>query len=161
MRILASLLTVASAFMLALGISQPLMRFDKLFILEETPSLIGIIATLYSDGDAVLAVVVALVSIAFPITKIMLIASILASPTPNGAPPPRWKAWLGALSKWSMMDVVLVALAIFAAKTSGLAQAVSQPGLWFYAASALFGAIASTMSNKHENSANAVLNEDQ
>jgi len=41
------------------------------------------------------------------------------------------------LSKWSMMDVMLVAIVIFAAKTSGLAQAFTQPGLWFYAASAI------------------------
>ncbi len=36
-----------------------------------------------------------------------------------------------------MLDVVLVALVIFAAKTSGLATAFTQPGLWFFAASAV------------------------
>ena len=41
--------------------------------------------------------------------------------------------WLRALSNWSMLDVVLVALVIFAAKTSGLATAFTQPGLWFFA----------------------------
>ena len=50
--------------------------------------------------------------------------------------------WAGVLSKWSMMDVLLVALVITAAKTSGLAEAIVQPGLWFYAISALCGAIA-------------------
>jgi paraquat-inducible protein A len=47
------------------------------------------------------------------------------------------------LSKWSMMDVLLVALVVFAAKTSGLAAAVSQPGVWFYALSTLLVAAAS------------------
>jgi len=41
------------------------------------------------------------------------------------------------LSKWSMMDVLLVAIVIFATKSSGLAQAFTQPGLWFYAGSSL------------------------
>ena len=41
------------------------------------------------------------------------------------------------LTKWSMMDVLLVAIVIFATKTSGLAQAFTQPGLWFYAGSSL------------------------
>jgi len=41
------------------------------------------------------------------------------------------------LAKWSMLDVLLVAIAIFAAKTSGLASAVSQPGLWFFAISTI------------------------
>jgi paraquat-inducible protein A len=39
------------------------------------------------------------------------------------------------MSKWSMMDVLLVALVIVAAKTSGIASAFTQPGLWFYAGS--------------------------
>ena len=41
-----------------------------------------------------------------------------------------------------MMDVLLVALVVFAAKTSGFATAVAQPGVWFYAVSALAGAAA-------------------
>ncbi|MEO0329087.1 MAG: paraquat-inducible protein A, partial [Pseudomonadota bacterium] len=47
-----------------------------------------------------------------------------------------------ALAKWSMLDVLLVALAIFAAKTSGLANAITQPGLWFFALSAITVALA-------------------
>lgn len=157
MRVVACLLIVASSFTLALGITLPLMRFDKLFLFEETPSLVAIIRALYTDGDAALAAIVALVSIAFPVAKIALIAAMLAAPAHANAPPPRWKTWLGALAKWSMMDVMLVALAIFAAKTSGLAQAVSQPGLWFYAASALFGAIALPLAGKPEDGADTGL----
>jgi paraquat-inducible protein A len=52
---------------------------------------------------------------------------------------------LGAVSKWSMMDVLLVALVIFAAKTSGLADAFTQPGLWFYATSVATAAIATVL----------------
>jgi paraquat-inducible protein A len=44
---------------------------------------------------------------------------------------------LPVLGKWSMMDVMLVAIVIVAAKTSGMASAFTQPGLWFYAASAI------------------------
>ena len=48
---------------------------------------------------------------------------------------------LPILGKWSMMDVMLVALVIVAAKTSGMATAFTQPGLWFYAASAVMTGI--------------------
>ena len=40
-----------------------------------------------------------------------------------------------------MMDVMLVALVIVAAKTSGMASAFTQPGLWFYAASAIMAGL--------------------
>jgi paraquat-inducible protein A len=41
------------------------------------------------------------------------------------------------LTKWSMMDVMLVAIVIAAAKTSGLANAFTEAGLWCYAGAAL------------------------
>ena len=50
-----------------------------------------------------------------------------------------------------MMDVLLVALVIFAAKTSGLANAFAQPGLWFYATSAIAGAIAAGLLKRQQN----------
>jgi paraquat-inducible protein A len=40
-----------------------------------------------------------------------------------------------------MMDVLVVALAVFAAKTTGLASAAAQPGIWFYGAAALLSAV--------------------
>jgi paraquat-inducible protein A len=49
------------------------------------------------------------------------------------------------LSKWSMADVLVVALAIFAAKTSGLADAAAQSGIWFYAAATLLSACAAVI----------------
>ena len=58
----------------------------------------------------------------------------------NGGALPKW---VNLLSKWSMMDVLLVALVVFAAKTSGLATAISQPGIWFYALSVVALAVAS------------------
>ena len=60
----------------------------------------------------------------------------------------RIPAWLRALSNWSMLDVVLVALVIFAAKTSGLATAFTKPGLWFFAASAVLTATASALARR-------------
>jgi paraquat-inducible protein A len=47
-----------------------------------------------------------------------------------------------------MLDVVLVSLVIFAAKTSGLATAFTKPGLWFFAASAVLTAVASGLAKR-------------
>ncbi|MEO1747487.1 MAG: paraquat-inducible protein A, partial [Pseudomonadota bacterium] len=60
--------------------------------------------------------------------------------------------WLAVFSKWSMLDVILVALAIFAAKTSGLAAAISQPGIWFFAASTIASSIAAGLVLRLKNS---------
>ncbi len=117
-----------------LGISLPLMQFEKLYFFTETPSLISIIAGLWSDGEVLLSLVVVAFSILFPLLKLFTAfqAVFLGQVT---------HSWTAALAKWSMMDVLLVAIAVFAAKTSGLADAISQPGLWFFAISAIAVAV--------------------
>lgn len=133
---LKALLLIGASISFALGITLPLMRFESFHVFSTDASLIEVIKALWSDGDGALAILVALVSIVFPLTKILLVAveeiagnqltqsNVLARLVP-------------VLSKWSMMDVLLVAIVIFATKTSGLAQAFTQPGLWFYAGSSL------------------------
>jgi len=128
------LLIAAIAF--GLGISLPLVRFEKLYFFNETPSLLGIIGGLWNDGSMALALVVALFSLAFPVIKMAV--AFDAAVGRAGLP-----KWASMLSKWSLMDVLLVAIVIFAAKTSGLATAVSQPGIWFYGLSTLALAVAS------------------
>lgn len=130
MRTVRAILLVAASAALALGVTLPLVRLERLWLLDTEASLIDIVAGLWGDGEVALALVVALVSIAFPALKLVLVHALAID---GSAEPPRW---LQSLSRWSMMDVVLVALAVFAAKTSGLAVAGTMPGLWFYAASA-------------------------
>lgn len=131
-------LLFAGPFCLALGLTLPLVRFEKLYFFEETPSLIGIIAGLWTDGSFLLAVLVALFSAAFPVAKLLVVLSeAVVGRTGQGRMAGPLSNLIPLLSKWSMMDVLLVALVIVAAKTSGVANAFTQPGLWFYAASAL------------------------
>jgi paraquat-inducible protein A len=136
LRTLRPLLLLSGAVSFGLGISLPLIAFKKFFLLSETPSLIGVVAGLWDKGDFLLCGVIALFSIVFPLVKMFTVYEAAF-----GAG--RFPAWAGVLSKWSMMDVLLVALVVFAAKTSGLAAAVSQPGVWFYALSTLLVAAAS------------------
>ncbi len=133
-------LLMISAISFGLGITLPLVRFEKLYFFSETPSLLGIVSGLWSDGGIALAIIVALFSILFPIIKMGL---AFQSAIHGGIMP----AWANMLSKWSMMDVLLVALVVFAAKTSGLATAISQPGIWFYALSVVVLAVASLDKN--------------
>lgn len=135
MILLKALLLMAAPFTFALGLTLPLMRFEKLFILEETPSLVEVIASLAREGEMPLAIVIGVFSVILPAVKIL---AVIVAALGGGARP---LALLSAVGKWSMMDVMLVALVIFASKTSGLAIAVSQPGLWFYAAATLTTAL--------------------
>jgi paraquat-inducible protein A len=135
MRIILPIFFVLAPMFFAFGIMLPLVRFEKLIFFEDNPSLLGIVASLYDNGDLALAVLVALFSIIFPFAKMVAIAAeALAAP---GSESGWFVKLVPFLTKWSMMDVMLVAVVIAAAKTSGLANAFTEAGLWFYAGSAL------------------------
>lgn len=136
------ILLFLAALSFGLGIVLPLLQVDRLYFFSDEPSLIGIIAGLWSEGDGILAVIVGLFSVVFPAAKLALLNvwAYAGEAAHNRVP-----SWFRALSNWSMLDVVLVALVIFAAKTSGFATAFTKPGLWFFAASVLLTVAASTM----------------
>jgi len=130
MQKIRALLLLISSVSFGLGISLPLMLFEKLYFFSETPSLLNIIADLWNGSEVFLALIVVCFSILFPLIKLMTGFEIIL----NGKSQSGLASYL---AKWSMLDVLLVAIAIFAAKTSGLASAVSQPGLWFFAISTI------------------------
>ncbi|MFD1745716.1 paraquat-inducible protein A [Rhizobium helianthi] len=110
------------------------MHFERLYVFTRTPSLLDLIGELWSDGEFGLAVLIALFSAVFPFSKLaILLGTEMGAFSLRG----RLGRVLPHLSKWSMVDVMLVAIAIFAAKSSGLASIAVLPGLWFYAASAI------------------------
>ena len=92
-----------------------------------------------AEGDRALAILVGCFSILFPAIKILLLHVVALGGRGH------FLSLLGAVSKWSMMDVMVVALVVFAAKSSGLATAITQPGLWFYAFATLSTALAALM----------------
>ncbi|POF28467.1 paraquat-inducible protein A [Roseibium marinum] len=140
MRFFLALLLPVSTFSFALGLTQPLMRFERLYFLEDRPSLVEMILSLWREDETLLAAIVALFSVGFPAAKIILthVAVITGGKS-------RSLVLLSMVSKWSMLDVMLVALVLFAAKTSGLAAAAILPGLWFYAAATLSTAVAASL----------------
>lgn len=160
MRILIALLLFGSAFCFALGISLPIAHFQKLYFFNERPSLIDIFVGLWADGSFLIALAVLLFSIIFPATKLAVVFISAVAPQTQIAHSPLTK-FTGVLSKWSMMDVLLVALFIFAAKTSGLANAFAQTGLWFYAGSAIAGAIAAGLLKRSKAQDQAAVSIDQ
>lgn len=134
MNTIRPLLLLVASVSFGLGIALPLMRFEKLYFFTETPSLIDIVLNLWVEGEWLLAFTVFAFSILFPLIKLFTtFQSALANQKATG--------WTSALAKWSMVDVLLVAIVVFAAKTSGFANAFTQPGVWFFALSSITVAI--------------------
>jgi paraquat-inducible protein A len=136
---LAPILLFLATLSFGLGLVLPLLEVSRLYVLTDEPSLVDVVAGLWRSGETALAMVIGLFSIVFPALKLVLVH--LAAYGAAGRVP----KWFGTLANWSMLDVLVVALVIFAAKTSGLASALTRPGLWFFAASVALTAVASAM----------------
>jgi len=142
MRLAFPIILFCATFSLALGVVLPLISVERLFVFSDEPSLVTLIAGLWNEGDWLLAGAVALFSVVFPCTKLCLLHIAAYANGENRFSIPNW---VKGMANWSMLDVVLVALVIFAAKTSGLATASTMPGLWFFALSAVLTAAASQL----------------
>ncbi|WP_316860521.1 paraquat-inducible protein A [uncultured Cohaesibacter sp.] len=140
---LLPILVAFAAFSFGLGITLPLVSLDRLLFFTETPSLMSIVMGLWLEQQFVLTGIVVAFSILFPASKILLLHIAIYRGKKS-----RSLALLSLASKWSMMDVLLVALVIFSAKTSGLATATALPGIWFYAGATLTSVLAAVIVNK-------------
>jgi paraquat-inducible protein A len=140
MGLLLAVLLALAPMLFVFGVTLPLVTFEKLYFFEDNPSLIGMINSLWINGEFGLVVLVGLFSIVFPIVK--MIAILSEALAVEGAFQGAMARMVPILSKWSMMDVMLVAIVVVAAKTTGFANAFAEPGLWCYASSALAMSVA-------------------
>ncbi|EKV32808.1 Paraquat-inducible protein A [Caenispirillum salinarum AK4] len=140
--LLTPILAGTALVLLGLGIGLPLLHIDRLWLFTDSVSLWQAIVTLYSEGEPFLAVVLTAFSIVFPVLK--LIGVLWAWRRPS----PRMAAVVDGLGKWSMMDVLVVALLIVTLKGSGLVNAASAPGVYCFAAAVLLSMIAGMLAKK-------------
>ena len=131
----------AATVCFALGLVLPVAVFETLLVFTERPSLLEVIDGLWARWRRAPSP---------SWSGCFRSSSRRRSCSSSTSPPMRrerlhWVERVGVLSKWSMADVLVVALAIFAAKTSGLAEAATQSGIWFYAAATLLSAAAAVI----------------
>lgn len=141
-RFILSLLILAAAVCLGLGLTLPVLKLTKLYVWTDEHSMISIIWALYQDDELLLAVIVGVFSVVFPVLKLVyLLAAAFVGPE-DGTEQRRWLADIEWLGKWSMLDVLALALTIFYVKSSNFADAVTLPGVYFFTAAVVLTMIA-------------------
>jgi paraquat-inducible protein A len=139
--VLSFLIIVATVFF-ALGIILPVIRFTTIYVWTNEHSIATIIWALYENQEYFLGVVLFLFSIFFPFLKLFYLLTLVTSPDI----PPEFRKrsistmeWLG---RYSMTDVMVLALMIFYVNSSGYTEATVLPGVYFFAASAIITMLA-------------------
>jgi paraquat-inducible protein A len=142
---LLGLMIVGAAVCLVLGLTLPIIKLTRFYIWIDVHSLVSVVRELYSSGELILATVICLFSIVFPILKLLYLLALYSI---RHVQPTRAADWLKRLSwlgKWSMLDVLVLALVVFYAKATNLADATSMPGIYLFASAVILTMIATAM----------------
>ena len=137
-RFLLSLAIVAACVSLALGISLPIIKLTKFFFWTNEHSLLSTVRTLMSDGQRFLAITVFVFSIALPVLKLLYLLLLSTLPRSELMRRSRQLNALEWLGRWSMHDVLVLSLTIFYLKSSGVYDATSLNGVYFFTAAVVF-----------------------
>lgn len=124
-----------AAVSLALGVFLPVVEVSNLAIFATRFSIAEAAWELVADEQYLLGAVITVFSVGFPLGKILVAAVLWRRYRADGTAPGNWIGRLEFFGRWSCADVLLVAIAIVVAKTSGLADAKMEIGMWFFAAS--------------------------
>jgi len=127
------LLSLAFLF-LVLGLFLPAIHLKELIFFHSTFSVITGISSMFSEGHYILASVIILFSIVFPLFKLFVLNFIWFFRMEDNKRD-RFLHWLGLLGKWSMLDVFVVAVMIVITKISKFADAEPKIGIYLFCAS--------------------------
>ena len=133
-RFLLSLAIIGAAVCLALGITLPILKLTKFMFWTSEYSLMTTVEVLIRQGQTFLGLVVLVFSIIFPIVKLlylMLVSTLPAAELRRHSKRLRAIEWIG---KWSMHDVLVLALTIFFLKSQGVYDAASLPAVYLFTA---------------------------
>jgi paraquat-inducible protein A len=142
---LLGLMIVGATVCLVLGLTLPIMRLTRFYIWTDVHSLVSIVRELTVSGEIFLAAVICIFSVIFPFFKLLYLLALYSIRQVHPGGPGRWLKRISWLGKWSMLDVLVLALVIFYAKATNLADATSMPGIYMFTVAVILTMIANSM----------------
>lgn len=123
--------------LLLFGLYAPIVTVEKFYFFSNTVSLLSVLQQLAQLEEWGLFILIGLFSVVFPLGKLLLLAIINNRVNPSDKQRHKTLGWLATYSKWSMLDVFVVALLVVTVKLGALAQAHVEIGIYMFAASVL------------------------
>ena len=130
-----NLLLLAALILLIIGLQAPILTLEKFYLFSNTVSLWSALRQLLAEGEWGLVALIGGFSVLFPILKILLLLAIWNLEAATTARHRQHLEWLATYSRWSMLDVFVVALLVVSVKLGALAQARVEYGIYVFAAS--------------------------
>ena len=143
------LLILGTFVLFAVGINLPILEIRQLVFWKNEYTIITSVIILFEEGNYFLAGLIFFFSIVFPIIKLTALTCVWFLRIDNRL---RVQAlqWLEISGSWSMLDVFVVAVIVVVAKSSWLADASAQVGLYVFAGAILLSMVTTWMVKKLE-----------
>jgi paraquat-inducible protein A len=133
--VILSFLIIAATVALVLGIVQPAVRFTTAYVWKNDHSIASILLALWQSNEVFLCVVIGIFSIIFPFFKLLYLLTLVTSPDMPQEFRVRSMAAMEWLGRYSMTDVMVLALIIFYVNSLGYVAAQPESGLYWFMAS--------------------------
>ncbi len=127
---------------LVLGLTLPVIELTYFYVWSDAHSFVSIVRALYAEQELFLASILVVFSMLFPAIKLLYLLVAYTAMATGGGARQRMLNRMSWLGKWSMLDVLVLALVIFYAKASALTEAAALPGIYFFSAAVLMTMIA-------------------
>ncbi len=135
---IAPVALAAAAVLLFFGWMLPMLNVTSFWVFTDTHSVIGGIEQFWQEGEWLLLAAIGGFAVLFPAAKILVAGWALIDPA--GARSTLKLA--AAISKWSMLDVFVVALVVLTVKSTAVADASVGSGAWCFAGAAILSSLA-------------------
>lgn len=129
-------LLVALALLIT-GLIGPVITLEKFYLFANTVSLWSALTSLALEREWGLVAILGLFSVVFPVVKLVWLFVLWNLEAASTDRHRRHLHWLGALARWSMLDVFVVALLVVSVKLGALAQTHVEWGVYAFAASVM------------------------
>jgi|GEM_PF-456537 len=137
-----SFLIILATVFFALGVMLPAIRFTTVYVWTNQHSVATIIWALWKNEEFFLCFVIFMFSIFFPFLKLFYLLTLVTSPDMPAEFRNKSISAMEWLGRYSMTDVMVLALMIFYINASGYSEASVLPGVYFFAASAIMTMLA-------------------
>jgi paraquat-inducible protein A len=131
-----------SPLALAIGIFAPVMTFKKLIFYKSTFSIHSGLVTLFEEGEYILFLIIFVFTILFPVTKIILLFLIHYQRSWSQENRKKVLHSLSLVSKWSMLDVFIVAMLVVIVRLGITGRVEVQWGIYVFAAAVILSTLA-------------------
>ena len=141
---MTGILLLAGAGLLVPGLVLPVVTVEQFWVFETEKSVTGAVGSLLDGDNVILGIVVLVFSIVLPVGKLALSLWIWWMSAARPGVASRLLAWNVRLGRWSMLDVLLVAIVVAVLSLDAVARISAGSGAFFFCA-----AVIATMAGTH------------